>query len=337
MTQAQYSDGSVLNFNSRNSFIGAVPKHHRTQTSFWDERGILDSYKETDVLLYRGSKGNNGLKTLYEKWNPSSFSNNPTDINETTTISGLLQNKGKFYQRRTTFNTRTGEVDNWQGVSRGIPENSAKWLDSDIWLHARMQSNPEHIAHSVLYQNGLSNVNLSLADNLSSSSGSYFLKEGISNIKISSQANPIEAFQTAIHEATHCADDKAILEYLSTLLKGKTDKEIAEYVSKNTDEIAYIYKKYLAGSYGKRDEIRRISYNKACKTLNETEIKNIIKADENYKSPKENYDSYRCNYLEERSWKSEEIALNQRNFYIEDYEKIFIPDYKPINSFRIIS
>lgn len=337
LTQMQYSDGNVLNLCSKSSNISDIPKHHRTLTSFWDESGILRDYKETDVLLYRGKKGNNGLKITYKKTMPeTSFGTfNNTDINEVTTIEGILLNKGIFYKRRSTFNTKTGEINNWEGFSKGLTSDNTKWLDSDVWLHARVQSSPEGITNSVLYQKGCSNVSLSTAD-IPSGSGGYSLNNGLPHITVSKNATPIDAFSTAVHEGEHLLDDKQVIEYLSTLLKGKTEKEVLEYASKNTDNIAYIFKKYLAGDYGNPNEIRRIAYEKICK-FNEDEIAKIINANKNYVNSKTNYKAYWENYLELKARNAEQIELNRKNFYTDDYKRIFTPDQAQSGKFKFVA
>ena len=150
LNQFEFSDGLVS--VTSNKGFSILPKHNRIRTTFYDKEKLIN-YKETDVILYEGLNGRNGIKTIYEKNMPTPGYHNPWDIDETSTIIGLLKNKGKFYQRRTTFDTRKNIVYNWKSYSKGIKEGEAQWLDRDIWIHTRIQSDPKHITYSVLNQN----------------------------------------------------------------------------------------------------------------------------------------------------------------------------------------
>ena len=327
LTQVVHKDGEAITFATKSSNISSVPKHHRVQRFKWDTNGIQESYKETDVILYKNELGaKQGIKTTYQKDIPASFSfSNPKDINETTTIEGLLDKKGLLYKRRSTFDTKNGEIVNWNGYSRGMNPSDAKWLDYDKWLHCRVQSNPQQISQSALHQKKIYNFEMNFIDSPSHKHGCYFIKNGSPTIEINQGLKPLQAFKTAIHEGNHLQDDKKIIEYLSQKLKGKTEKEIVEYVNSHDDELAYIYKKYLNGFYGDKNTIRRIAYEQNYKT-NPTEVNQLINANKTYVSASEDYNKYKRNFLEKRSLAEETKAVAQKDFYTDDYRRIFTPD-----------
>lgn len=328
LNQFESSDGLVA--VTSNKGFSILPKHNRIRTTFYDKEKLID-YKETDVILYEGLNGKNGIKTIYEKNMPTPGYHNPFDINETSTIIGLLKNKGKFYQRRTTFDTRENIVDNWKSYSKGLKEGEAQWLDRDIWIHTRIQSDPKHITYSVLNQNKYSNVNVAVKDSIESN-GRHYMSEGKGYIEINSKRSPLESFSTAVHETNHHSDENKMLEFLSKILKNMNEKEVQEYVKNNNDEVAYILKRYLKGDYGDKHKIRCLVYEKNLE-VNDKEALKLINAHKNYVSPDENYELYRANLLEMNSWDASESALNQRSFYTEDYIRTFTPDFSdnPLN------
>jgi len=332
LTQVIEKDGTVINFDQLSKNISSIPKHHRKQISKWGQNGTLESYKETDVILYRDKLGaKQGIKTTYQKDIPDFFSfSNPKDINETTTIEGLLDKKGLLYKRRSTFDTKSGEIINWNGYQRGLNQTDTKWIDEDIWLHCRVQSNPQQISQSVLYQKGINNTEINFVDLPSHKHGAYFMKNGIPNIEINQGLPPLQTFKTTIHEGNHLNDDKKIIEYLSQQLKGKTEKEIIEYTNSHNDELSYIYRKYLNGFYGDKNEIRRLAYEQNSK-INQTEVNKLINANKTYVSASEDYNKYKTNFLEVRSITEEVKATRQRGFYSDDYKRIFTPDIDDSN------
>ena len=307
--------------------VTSIPKHHRKQISKWLNNGELENYKETDVILYKDKNNKKqGLKTTYEKVFPDFWSsNNPTDINEISTIEGLLEKKGILYKRRSTFNQRTGENINWKSFYRGIKTSDAQWIDADKWLHCRIQSNPEQIVNSILHQQGILNVKIHFVELPSNKYGNYFMQNGMPNIEINKNLNFSQFFKTTIHESTHLIDDKKIIEYLSLQLKNKTEQEIIKYTSKHDDELSYIYKKYSSGFYGDKNKIRKIAYEQKI-NINETEINKLINANKNYTPASKNYNTYKNNFLENHSFAQEIKTQNQMTFYTDDYNRIFTPD-----------
>lgn len=333
LTQVIYNNGDSINLNQKTNNISTIPKHHRRQTSYWNETGNLEQYKETDVILYKDElQTKHGIKTTYVKDMPERFSfANCTDINETTTIEGLLDKKHILYQRRSTFNTKTGEIENWKGFQKGLRTSDAEWLDSDKWLHCRVQSNPEHIANSVLHQKNITNVELDLIQLPISNSGNYFMIKGQPHIELNKELSGIRAFSTANHEGNHLLDEKKIIEFLSLQLRNKSEKQVIEYASKNNNELAYIYKQYLNGHYGDKNKIRKIAYERKL-NIDKKEVMELIRADKNYVSPSVNLSEYKTNFLEICSNEKEKLARAQRRFYTEDYINLFTPDL-PLSDF----
>ena len=113
-------------------------------------------------------------------------------------------------------------------------------------------------------------------------------------------------------------------------MKGKTEKEIIEYTNSHNDELSYIYRKYLNGFYGDKNEIRRLAYEQNSK-INQTEVNKLINANKNYVSASEDYNKYKTNFLEVRSITEEVKATRQRGFYSDDYKRIFTPDIDDSN------
>ena len=329
LRQIEHKDGFTVALASSNS-ISVVPKHHRIQRSIWNKDCCLEEYKETDVILYEGKKGKNGLKISYEKSMPQPFSSyNCSDIVERTSIEGILQNKGKYYSRYGYFDTKTGEYFNSKGVTKGFRNNKevGDRLDLDINLHTRVQSNPEHLVNSVLYQKNAKGVKVDFIDN-ASSSGACYLYKGVPHIEIKKNSNCNQIFNIINHEDRHREDYQKMMLYLSEMVKDKTDNEIRDYINTHTDELAYIYKNYLNGDYGDKHKIALLAYDNVNKIPEENFVKKLIKARKEYIQPSVDYDAYRNNFLEILANGEAEKAINKKNFFTSDYTEYFTPDLK---------
>lgn len=326
---SEYENSSILDIDNyekvKNNDLIRVRHFRRCTTKF--SNGTPSEYHEVDTIL---SGINEKTKYGFNRKNVLDKVQVKYEQDYETGTEYLkikdLSDKSKFYSRLSYYDKHDNSLFLTDANSNGYDKNLIKWLDHDLYAMPRFITDKVSLAQSLAHKNKIPNVEFEFLNLPVGKGGSYIMDvNGVAKIKINKNLPVDEIFKTLEHEIKHANQDRQLLNCLSNLLKYKTDKEIIEYVSKNDDEISFLYQRYLNDYYGSKDAVRLFSYNTKEKYTLE-KVKDLIQGNKNYTSPDKNYELYINNPIEKDAFAKEKIAQAKKDFYSDEYRFLFTPN-----------
>ncbi len=326
---SEYEKSSVLDIDNyekvkNNDFIRV--KHFRKRTTEFDNDTPVE-YKEIDTIL---SGRQDATKYGFNRKNVLDRVQTQYMQNYENGAEGIrikdLSDKSKFYSRLSYYHKYNNEISLADACSNGYDKNLIKWLDHDLYVMSRFTTDKVALAQSLAHKNKIPNVEFEFLDLPVGKCGSYIMSDnGIAKVKINKNMPIEDIFKSLEHEIEHANQDRKLLNCLSNLLKNKTDDEIIEYVSKNDDEISFLYQRYLNDFYGSKDYVRLFSYNNKEKyTIDKVE--DLIHGKKSYSLSSESYEAYKNNPLEKQAFAKENRAKAKKDFYSDEYRFLFTPN-----------
>ena len=326
---SEYENSSIMDIDNydkvkNNNYIKV--KHFRKRTTEF-HNGIPTEYHEIDTIL---SGKSDNVKYGFNKKNVLDRVQTKYDLNYEKGAEGIqikdLSNKSKFYSRMSYYHKYDNDLFLADASSNGYDKNLIKWLDHDLYSMSRFVTDKVALAQSLVHKNKIPNIEFEFSDLPVGKCGSYIMgANGVAKITVNKNL-PIEhIFKTLEHEIEHANQDRKLLNFLSNLIKDKSDNEIIEYINKNDDEISYLYKRYLNDYYGSKKDVRNFCYNTNEKYTLE-KVKDLISGYKNYISADKNYELYKKNPLEKGAFEKENRAKSKQGFYSDEYRYLFTPN-----------
>ena len=326
---SEYEKSSILDIDNyekvkNNDFIRV--KHFRKRTTEFHNDTPVE-YQEIDIIL---SGRADATKYGFNRQNvldrvQTKYIQNYQNGTEGIDIKDL-SDKSKFYSRLSYYHKYDNGILLSDASSNGYDKNLIKWLDHDLYAMPRFTTDKVALAQSLAHKNKIPNVEFEFLDLPVGKCGSYIMADnGIAKVKINKNMPIEDIFKTLEHEIEHANQDRKLLNCLSNLLKNKTVDEIIEYVSKNDDELSFLYQRYLNDYYGSKNDVRLFSYNTKEKYPLE-KVKDLINGNKNYVSADKNYELYKNNKLEQEAFNKAAKAKAKLGFYSDEYSFLFTPN-----------